>query len=70
MSNRLATVSAEDVDLVVKIVDWVLIQEIIAPKEAVVVGDLDTEGCGVCIHLGRASKQRNGRHSERYCRGN
>ncbi len=56
MSNRLAIVSTEDIDLIVKIIDWLLIEEFITFKEAVVVGDVYAEGRGVSIHLDRASE--------------
>ncbi len=62
MSNRLAVVSTEGIDLIVKIIHWLLIEELITFKEAVVVGDVYTEGRGVSIHLGRASEHREGRH--------
>lgn len=57
MSNRLAIVSAENVDLVVKIVNWAFFEEFTALEEAVVVGDMNTEGRGICVDLGRTSRQ-------------
>ena len=62
MSNRLAAVSTEDIYLIEKIIHWLLREELTTFQEAVVVGDVYTEGGGVSIHLGRASEHREGRH--------
>lgn len=40
MSNRLAVVSAEDVDLVVEVFDWLFVEALITSKEAMVVGNV------------------------------
>ena len=40
MSNRLAVVSAEDVDLVVEVFDGLFIEGLITFKEAMVVGNV------------------------------
>lgn len=65
MSNRLAIVSAEDVDLVVKIFYWAFLEELIAFKEAVVVGSVSPKGHGVSVDLGRTSTQWDSRHCGR-----
>lgn len=55
--NRLATASAEHVDLVVKIFQRRFVEKVITFEEAVVVGNVNTEGRGVRIDLVRVSKQ-------------
>ena len=42
VSNGLAIASPEDVELVVKMVDWVFFEEFIALEEAVVVANVHT----------------------------
>lgn len=50
--NRLATASAEDADVVVKIFERRFVVKLITFEEAVVGGNVNTEGRGVRIHMG------------------
>ena len=53
MGNRLAVLTAENVDLIVEeMLRWILLEDFIVLEKAVVVGDGHSQGGGVYVAMG------------------